>query len=202
MDATLVRKEAPKPAQNRGRWSLPTWLVGVVLANGLLALTLFAVRSPWVSRTREVEVPVLPMEIRNLQQRIAERHPGEPYVLDLNDSELTAAAGYYAATVPDVPFTPIQVRVVNGRLTLDAVTANLAVPVPVRATVALSTTNGTPRARVDDVRIAGAGLPAFARDQILREANSSLDLSRYSLPLTVDTIYTSPGSLVLRGRLR
>jgi hypothetical protein len=177
-------------------------LVALVLANVLLALALFAVPAPWVSHSREVEVPVLPIQIRDLQQRIAEGRSGEPYILDLNDSELTAAADYYAAMAREVPFTRIQVRVVDQRLAVDAVTANLAVPLPVRALVALSAVDGIPRASVEDVRIAGSGLPAFARDQILREANASLDLSRYDLPLTVDTIDTSPGRLVLRGRLR
>jgi DUF2993 family protein len=204
MDATLGRPETSRPTQARWhwRWSLPTILVALVLANMLLALALFALRAPWVSRSREVEVPTLPVQIGDLQQRIAEGRSGEPYVLDLDDGALTAAANYYAATARDVPFTRIQVHVVGNRLTLDAVTANLAVPVPVQALVALSAVDGIPQARVEDVRIAGSGLPGFARDQILREANASLDLSRYALPLTVDTIDTTPGRLVLRGRLR
>lgn len=176
--------------------------MALVLANTVLALAFFAVRPPWASPTSDAQAPELPVQIRALQQRVAEAHPGESYALDLSDAELTAAAGYYAATMPEVPFTRIEVAVAGDRIAVDAVTRGLAVPVPVRATVSLAAVDGTPHARVEDVRVAGSGLPAFAREQVLREANASLDLSRYDLPLTVDVVDLAPGKLVLRGRLR
>jgi hypothetical protein len=202
MQATLSRPEAHPAARNRWRWSLPTVLLTLVLANAVLALVLFAVRSPSASPTSDVRAAELPVQIRALQQRIAAGQPGDAYALDLSDAELTAAAGYYAATLSEVPFTQIQLATTGDRVAVDAVTRGLAVPVPVHATVALTAVDGAPRARVEDVRVAGSGLPAFVRDQVLREANASLDLSRYDLPVTVDVIDLTPGRLVLRGHVR
>jgi hypothetical protein len=45
-------------------------------------------------------------------------------------------------------------------------------------------------------------LPAFVRDRILREANSSLDFSRYPLPVTVEAVELRPGGLTVRGLLK
>jgi len=202
MQATLGRPNAHLPASGRWRWHVPSWLVALVLANTLLALALFALRPPWASPTSDAQAPELPVQIRALQQRVAEGHPGEPYALDLSDAELTAAAGYFAATAPDVPFIRIQVAVAGDQLAVEAVTRGLAVPVPVHATVSIAAVDGTPQVRVEDVRVAGSGLPSFARDQVLREANTSLDLSHYDLPLTVDAVDLAPGRLILRGRLR
>jgi LmeA-like phospholipid-binding len=101
-----------------------------------------------------------------------------------------------------VPFTRIQVAVAGERIAVDAVTRGLAVPVPVHTSLSLAAVGGTPLARVEDVQVAGSGLPAFAREQVLHDANASLDLSRYDLPLAVDDVELTPGRLVLRGYLR
>ena len=66
----------------------------------------------------------------------------------------------------------------------------------------VSASGGLPRARVDDVSLGGAPLPSFAREQIVRQANASLDFSRYAMPVTVDAIELRPGSMTIRGSLK
>ena len=174
----------------------------LALANLLLALSLFAARSPWVRPAAESVPPALPAQIRELQARIASGQHGQPYSLALSDAELTATAGYYAATSPGVPFTRVELAVTGDGVSVDAVTRALAVPVRVQATVVLTAREGVPSAHVEDVRVAGAGLPAFVHDEVLREANASLDLSRYDLPLTVDALELHAGGLTVSGTLK
>jgi len=174
----------------------------VLVVNLVILLVAFAVRPPWTPGAEHSAVPALPAQIQDLQQRIESGHHDEPYSVSLTDAELTAAVAHFAATSPDVPFTGIQARIVGEQVAVDAVTKGLAIPIPVHATVSLSVSNGVPAAHVDDVRVAGAGLPAFVHDQVLRQANASLDLSRYDLPLTVDKLQQSPGTLAFQGRLK
>ena len=74
--------------------------------------------------------------------------------------------------------------------------------VPVRIVGTVSAAGGLPRARIEDVSLGGTPLPAFVRDQIVREANASLDFSRYRMPLTVDALETAPSRLTIRGTLK
>ena len=53
-----------------------------------------------------------------------------------------------------------------------------------------------------DVGVGGMPLPAFAHEQVLREANRAVDLSRYELPVTVDTIALRDGVLEARGTVK
>jgi hypothetical protein len=177
-------------------------VVAIILANVLLALAVFVLRPPWLPEAEEVPAPVLPAQIEVLQEAVASGDHDEPYAVTLSDAELTATRAYYAARSPNVPFTRIQASTVGNRVAVDAVTRGLAVPVPVQATVALSTSHGVLKAQVDEVRVAGAGLPTFIHDQVLGQANASLDLSRYDLPLTVDAIQLRPGSFAFSGRLK
>jgi hypothetical protein len=186
------------------RWTRSPRVVLSLFAvlNVILLLAAFAVRQPWADGAKQVAVPALPPEIQDLQVRLASGHHDEPYAVSLTDAELTAALAHYAATVPDVPFTGIQATILGDQVAVDAVTRGLAIPIPVHATVSLSASNGVPAARVNDVRIAGAALPASVHDQLRRQANSSLDLSQYDLPLTVDTLQLSPGNLAFAGQLK
>jgi hypothetical protein len=111
-------------------------------------------------------------------------------------------AGAFLANRRDIPFTRIQVAVVGQNVVVDGVTSGLAVTVPVRATGTVSAVDGKPRARIESISLGDMPLPAFARDQVLREANASLDFSRYDLPLTVDAVELHAGSLAIRGSLR
>jgi hypothetical protein len=183
-----------------------TWqaaLALLVAANVVLALVLFLLRSP-AGSIEAVRVPPyqLPAQIVTLQDRIVEGPSGEPYALNLTDDELTAAVGYFVARAPDVPFTRLRVAVIGDRILVDGVTKGLAVTVPVQATVSLSTENGLPQAHIEAVSLGGVILPSFVQDQVLRQANASLDLSRYPMPITVDGIEQRPGGLTIRGTLK
>jgi DUF2993 family protein len=201
MQTTVAAPQTHLPGKYASQWTLPRLVMVLVLVNVVIAALAFVARPPWRTPVAEAPGSELPPQVRELQRRIADGRPGEPYVLNLSDAELTATAGYFAAAAPDVPFTRIQVAVVGDRVVVNAVTRGLAIPVPVRAIVLLTAAEGAPAARVEDVRVAGAGLPAFARDQVLREANASLDLSQYRLPVTVDSLDLATGGLVIRGRL-
>ena len=200
--ATRHNWRARLQAGRRRDWSPASVAVVLALANLLLALSLFAVRSPWARPAADAVPPALLAQIRELQARIAAGQHGQPYTLALSDAELTAAAAYYAATSPGVPFTRVRLAVTGDGVSVDAVTRALAVPVPVHATVLLTAREGVPSARIADVRVAGAGLPAVVHDEVLREANASLDLSRYDLPLTVDALELHAGGLTMSGTLK
>ena len=182
--------------------SMSRTLLLLTVANVLLAVVLFALRSPRTSPPEPVVLPTLPPQVQQLRARIAEGHAGEPYSLSLTDDELSATANYFLGAAPDVPFTGIRVAVADERVTADAVTRGLAVTVPVRIVGTVSAAGGLPRARIEDVSLGGTPLPAFVRDQIVREANASLDFSRYRMPLTVDALETAPGRLTIRGTLK
>ncbi len=193
-----------QPGGERGRWA---WTPGkavaaVALVNLVLALVLFAIRPPWSAPAEQTISPVLPAQIEALQQRIGSGHHGEPYAVSLSDQELTVALAYYASRTPDVPFTSIQATILADHVAVDAVTRGLAIPVPVHADVALAVSDGIPRAHIQEIRVAGAGLPTFVHDQVLQQANTSLGLSRYELPLTVDSLQQRPGNLEFAGKLK
>lgn len=185
-----------------GDRSVARVLLLVVVANVVLAAALFGLRSPRSERTESVAPATLPPQVQALRARIAEGHPAEPYRLTLSNDELSDTANYFLAGAPDVPFTRIRVSVGPDRITADAVTRGLAVTVPVRIVGTAAATGGLPRARIEDVSLGPTPLPAFVRDEIVRQANASLDFSRYRMPLTVEALEAAPGRLTIRGTLK
>lgn len=170
--------------------------------NALLALVLFLWRPP----TRDPKVPesspAPPSSIEALRLRIAEHHSGEPYTLRLTDGELSATAGYYMTQRSDIPFSNPRVSVSGGQVVLDAVTRGFAVPVPVRVTGTIRAVNGAPAVTVQDVSLGNVPIPAAVRDQIVTEANKSLDFSRYPLPITVESVQLGSGEATIRGAIK
>ena len=183
-----------------GWWSAGKALLALAAANLVLGAALFALRPP--QRPAPERLPALPPQVEALRAQIAQGRRGEPYTLELADAELTATAAYLAAAAPDVPFGHLRIAVLEGKVVADGVTRGLAVTVPVRVTVALSARDGLPRAMVEDVSLGDTALPGFARDQIIREANKSLDFSRYPLRVTVDALELRPGRMTVRGTVR
>jgi hypothetical protein len=196
--ADLEQGEREEAGAGR-RWPIVRLVILLAVGNVLLGVAVFALRSPWATAPEVAAPPALPPQVERLRARIAERHPGEPYSLDLSDEELTATVGYFMARAPDVPFTRVRVTVTGQRVIAEGVTRGLAVTVPVRVSGTLSARDGLPQAWIEDVSLGDTPLPAFVRDQILREANRSLDFSRYRMPLTVDAIELRPGGVTIRG---
>jgi hypothetical protein len=194
--------EEAAPTQRRWVWSPGRVVAAVALVNLVVALLLFTSRPPWSMPAERALAPVLPAQLAAIQQRIASGHHGESYEVSLSESELSSALSYFATTTPDVPFTNIHARILADHIAVDAVTRGLAVPVPVRADVTLSISNGGPGAHVEEVSVAGAELPAFVHAQVLQQANASLDLSQYELPVTVDSLQQRPGVLDFGGTLK
>lgn len=186
-----------------GGWS-PRRAIGlIILANLLLGVALFLLRPPWSTPPEpEAALPELPAQVRDLQARLGGGHAGEPYSLVLTDDELTAAAAYYVATTPDVPFSRVRASVSGEKVTVDAVTKGLAVAAPVRVVATASASGGVPRAHVENVSLGDTPLPGFIRDRVVQDANASLDFSRKELPVTVEAIELRPGTLIIRGRLK
>jgi hypothetical protein len=168
----------------------------VLLAAGLLML-----RPPWRVERSEA-APPLPAQVVELQTRVQRGEHGTPYMLTLTDEELTATARHFLAQSEDVPFTQVRVAVVGSRLEVSGVTTGLAVAVPVKVMANAEARNGAPVVSVADVDVGGLALPPFVREQVLREANRAVDLSRYDLPVTVDAISLRPGVLEARGTVR
>jgi hypothetical protein len=183
-------------------WTPGKIVAGVALVNLVLGLVLFSLHPPWIAPPQQASALLLPAQTVTVQQQIASGVHGQSYAVSLSDGELTAALAYYASMTPDVPFTGIQATILADHVAIDAVTRGLAVPVPVHADVSLAASDGVPRAKVEEVSVAGAGLPAFVHAQVLSQANASLDLSRYELPLTVDSVQQRPGVLEFSGKLK
>jgi hypothetical protein len=193
---------APSEAEERTRPAVPLRLLLLVVAlNVLLALGLLTLRPPW--RVERAEAPpTLPLQVAALQSRVAQGEHGTPYTLSLTDDELTATARYFLVQSEDVPFSQVRVIVINGHLEATGVTTGLAVAVPVRILANVTARDGNPVVSVADVGIGGMALPSFVREQVLREANQAVDLSRYELPVTVDVVTLRSGVLDLRGTVR
>ena len=176
-------------------------LILVTVLNLGLALGLFALRPPW--RVERVAAPTaLPPQIAALMVQVQQGQHGAPYQLVLTDDDLSATAGYFLAQSKDVPFSQVRVRVAGGKVEATAVTTGLAVAVPVRIEANVIARGGAPVVQVTDVGVGGMPLPAFAHEQVLREANQAVDLSRYSIPVTVDAIVLRDGVLEARGTVK
>ena len=176
-------------------------LLLVAVVNVLLAAVLLTLRPPWRVE-RSTAAPPLPAEVAELQARVQRGEHGTPYILTLNDEELTATARHFLAQSDDIPFTQVRVAVVGNHLEISAVTTGLAVAVPVKVVANVVARNGARVVSVVDVDIGGLALPPFVREQVLREANQAVDLSRYDLPVTVDAFTFWPGILGVRGMVR
>jgi hypothetical protein len=186
-----------------GRWSFGRVLVLVVLANLLIGAALFALRPPRGAPPEPlIPPPPLPAPVAELRSRLAAGQHGEPYTLAMTDDELTALAAWSLANAPDVPFTRVKVAVTGDRVIAEGVTRGLAVTVPVRIVGTVAAADGLPRVTIQDVSLGDTPLPPFVRDQILREANASLDFSRRPMPVTVDAVELRPGGLTVRGVLK
>jgi hypothetical protein len=201
--STRIPRRLPFSRAATGRWSVGRFLALLVLANLVLGGALFALHPPGGAPTEQlIPPPPLPGPVRELQSRLAEGHHGEPYTLALTDEELTALAAWSVANAPDVPFTRVKVAVSGDRVVADGVTRGLAVTVPVRVVGTVAASNGLPVVTIRDVSLGDTPLPAFVRDQVVREANASLDFSRRPLPVTVDAVELRPGGLTVRGALK
>jgi hypothetical protein len=189
-------EERPLPAP------LPTislrWLLLVTVVNLALAAGLLTLRPPW--RVERADVPpALPPQVADLQARVQRGEHGAAYALTLSDEDLTATAGYFLAQRQDVPFGQVRVAVADDHVEANGVTTGLAVAVPVRVRATVQARDGRPVVQVADVNVGGLVLPDFARQQVLDEANRAVDLSRYDLPVTVESVTLRPGALDVRG---
>jgi hypothetical protein len=186
-----------------GAWSFGKVLTLLVLANLLLGGALFALRPPQTAPAEALlPPPPLPAPVLALQARLAAGQHGEPYSLTLSDAELTALAAWSLANAPDIPFSRVTVQVAGDRVIADGVTRDLAVTVPVRVAGTLRAADGLPQVTIQDVSLGETPLPGFVRERVLREANASLDFSRYPLPVTVEAVELQSGGLTVRGMLR
>lgn len=193
---------APAQPETPSRPGVPLRLLLLVaMVNVLLAVGLLTLRSPW-SVERRTAAPPLPAQVAELQARVQRGEHGTPYTLTLTDDELTATARHFLAQSEDVPFTQVRIAVVGNHLEVSGVTTGLAVAVPVKVVANAVARNGAPVVSVVDVDIGGLALPPFVREQVLREANQAVDLSRYDLAVTVDAVALRPGVLEARGMVR
>ena len=193
---------APEQPEAPSRPGVPRRLLLLVaVVNVLLAVGLLTLRPPWRVERSEA-APPLPAQVAELQARVQRGEHGTPYALTLTDEELTATARHYLAQSEDVPFTQVRVAVVGNHLEVSGVTTGLAVAVPVKVVANAAARSGVPVVSVVDVDVGGLALPPFVREQVLREANQAVDLSRYDLAVTVDAVTLRPGVLDVRGTVR
>jgi hypothetical protein len=193
---------APDQPEAPSRPGVPLRLLFLVaVVNVLLAVGLLTLRPPWRVE-RSTVAPPLPAQVAELQARVQRGEHQTPYALTLTDDELTATARHFLAQSDDVPFAQVRVAVVGSHLEVSGVTTGLAVAVPVKVVANAVSLDGAPVVSVADVDVGGLALPPFVREQVLREANQAVDLSRYDLAVTVDAVTLRPGVLEARGMVR
>lgn len=144
----------------------------------------------------------LPAPVQDIQAKIATGRHGESYDVALSQEQLSALADSFLATRPTIPFSNVHITIDGEKVIADATTKGLAITLPIRVTGVISAKNGSPSAQVEQVSLGGASLPGFIRDRILSEVNASLDFSRYSIPLTVETIEMRQGMMAVRGTVK
>jgi hypothetical protein len=184
----------------RGWLSPGRLLASLAVANLLLGVGLFALRSPLRQDTNAPPAE-LPAQLQDLQARMDGRHRGEPFSLTLTNAELTAAVAVFLQESSGVPFSDVRVAVARDQVVVDGTARGAAFAVPVRATLTATVVEGHPVVRVVKVSLGRTTLPAFVRDQILAQANASLDLSQYDLGVTLDALTLGSGTLTVRGTI-
>jgi hypothetical protein len=200
-DSKAEAPAATSPAPPRAPAVPLTLAILVTVVNLGLAAVLLLIRPP--QRVERVaETPTMPAPVARLAAQVQRGEHGAPYDLVLTDDDLTATATYFLAQSADVPFSQVRVTVTDGHLEVAAVTTGTAVSVPVRIQANVTAKDGAPVVQVLDVGIGGMPLPTFAHEQVLREANRAVDLSQYTLPVTVDSISLTPGVLEARGAVK
>ncbi len=179
-------------------------LLALVLlaAGGLAALVFFYLPSLFGRAEPQGPPPLMPLQIEELQAKIATGRHGEPYSLKLTDPDLSALLASYLASDPNSPFSPVKARVVGDRVVVDGMTKGPGISLPVRATVAVSASGGRPVTRVENVSLGDVPLPGPVRDQVVSQVSEGLDLSRYNLPITVENVELGPGTTAVRGRIK
>ncbi|MBI2954703.1 MAG: hypothetical protein HYY30_10340 [Chloroflexi bacterium] len=184
-------------------WSLRRTLALVIVANLLLGLILFTLRSPSRGAPDEnAPVPPLPQQVQQVKTLIAEGRHGEKFSMVLTDQDLTDLVAHFLAADPSLPFTQVRVAVTGQRLVIDAITRGLAVTLPVRVTGTVGARNGLPWARVENVSLGDTPVPGFIRDQIVGQVNAGLDFSRYDLGVSVDALELGAGTMAIRGTVK
>lgn len=184
----------------RGGLSGGGWLALLALLNTVLGVGLFALRSP-VHRDTHMPPPALPAQVVALEGRMDGQHRGEPYTLTLTDDELSTAVAVFLAGSPEVPFGDVHVAVTGGRIVVTGTARGTAVGVPVRANLLATAQGGQPIVQLDNVSLGSTPLPTFIRQQVIAQANASLDLSQYNLGVTVDSLTLGEGVLTVRGTI-
>jgi hypothetical protein len=184
----------------RGWLSASRLLALVAVANVLLGVGLFTLRSPLRQATNAPPTE-LPAPIRELVDRMDGSHRGESYTLTLSDADLTTAVAYFLATSPDVPFSKVRVTVAGGRVVINGTATGAAAGLPVRATLKVEARDGHPVVQVEKVSLGSTPLPGFIRQQVIDQANASLDLSQYDLGVTVEAITLGTGTITVRGKI-
>ena len=172
----------------RGWFSGGRLLALLSVANLLLGVGLFAVRSP--ERVAIVAAtPALPAQIAALEALMDGNHHGQPFTLTLTDAELANTVAYFIAESNGaIPFSDVSVTIGNDQLVVNGKARGGAFVVPVRATLTASVANGVPVFAIEDVGLGRTPLPTFVRDQVIQQANAALDLSAYDLGVTLQSL--------------
>jgi hypothetical protein len=185
----------------RGWFSGGRLLALLSVANLLLGVGLFSVRSPGRVE-RYLPTPVLPAQINDLIGKMDGQHRGQAFTLTLTNAELADTVAYYIAESNGViPFSDVQVAIRDNRIVVDGRARGAGFAVPVSATLTVGVANGRPVIQVEQVGLGSVGLPAFVRDEVVRQANASLDLSGYDLGVTIASVELGAGVATVRGTI-
>jgi uncharacterized protein YpmS len=147
----------------------------LAVANLLLGVGLFAIRSPVKVMVVAAPPPALPAQIKELEALMDGNHKGQLFTLTLTDAELTDAVAVYLASSSDVAFTDVRITIRRTEIEVNARSSGTPIVVPVRVKLTAAVANGRPDLKVRDVSLGSAGLPGFVTDQVIQQANASLD---------------------------
>ncbi len=148
----------------------------------------------------DLPAPKASSQVETPQAQISQAHSGEPYTLTLSSGELTTLAGQYLAANPGVPFTQAQVSIDGESVVVTGVTRGLPLTLPVRVSALVGAKDGVPWAQVKDVSLGQVPVPGVLRDQILKAVNDYLDLSRYPIPVSIDSLELGAASVTISGQ--
>jgi hypothetical protein len=178
--------------------SVSFWMALVLLAaNGVAWVYVVAPEGPAVM----VE-PRLEPGVAELGQRLSDGgHSGEPFHLEITDQEAAETIAYFLDRNPDVPFRDVEVLIHPGGITANGVgeLAGLRVGVVVQLRIALR--DGLPVVTVQDLQLAGVGVPGFVRNRIQDELDTQFSAAQ-NLPLVIDELTLQDGQGTLRGTIR
>jgi hypothetical protein len=171
------------------------WIAGLLLTANLLA---------WIAVAGRVELvavrPYLHPEIAEIRQHWQKRDAvGQTFSLTVTDQMAAETIAWFIEGRPNLPFSHPYVRIQPDGVAAGGLiyVMGLRTPVSGRATVRL--VDGKPVGTVQEIKVSGAGAPAFVLDAVARAQTVYDDLN---LPILLTRLELREGEALIEGIYR